>query len=474
MQSMDDINYLKSLTYSTSTEDFLAAPLLSPLSSRELTSHIRRHQESPPDANSPDGMKLYVHMPYCATICSFCNCRRIQLKDADQLKQFVSRVERQINTMGPLFKKTQFRSFHFLGGTVPVLDAKSLEHIIKKVLNNFSFSKSARFLLEGHPKRLEPHKLALARKLGINQISLGIQSMDPSVLKEINRHQTKQDVISCIRNIKDLGFDRLDTDIVPGLPHQTISSFIDDIKTLIDLEVDIIHINPFSNITESQYGQNHAIDISSIISRRNTMILKAKDLLEEHGYSQKGFNGYQRLGIIPEENEQEAICPGNILGLGLFAKSNLGGELLFEDLPSSADNPTPIRYKGYAITPRYTMAAYAQLYLLKGLKRSAFKLLFGQDIESAFDKDFPSLINTGLIVKDQDTYRYNGPWTIQGLFDYYAYTKILLSSTILRDLKQRQKGNHHTDQYLVVRLLQDLSFVRTYYNLGQKTCWLSS
>ena len=112
--------------------------------------------------------------------------------------------------------------------------------------------------------------------------------------------------------------------------------------------------------------------------------------------------------------------------------------------------------------------------LLKGLKRSAFKLLFGQDIESAFDKDFPSLINTGLIVKDQDTYRYNGPWTIQGLFDYYAYTKILLSSTILRDLKQRQKGNHHTDQYLVVRLLQDLSFVRTYYNLGQKTCWLSS
>ena len=474
MQSMDEINYLKSLTYSTSTEDFLTAPLLSPLSSRKLTSHIRHHQKSPPDANSPDGMKLYVHMPYCATICSFCNCRRIQLKDADQLKQFVSRVERQIDTMGPLFKKTQFRSFHFLGGTVPVLDAKSLEQIIKKVLNNFSFSKSARFLLEGHPKRLEADKLTLIRKLGINQISLGIQSMDPSVLKEINRHQTKEDVISCIRNIKHLGFDRLDTDIVPGLPHQTVNSFIDDIKTLIDLEVDIIHINPFSNITESQYGQNHAIDISSLLSRRNTMILKAKALLEEHGYSQKGFNGYQRPGITPQENEQQDICPGNILGLGLFAKSNLAGELLFEDLPSSDDNSAPIRYKGYAIDRRYTMAAYAQLYLLKGLKRSAFKHLFGQDIESAFKKNFLSLINTGLIVKDQDSYRYNGPWTIQGLFDYYTNTKILLSSSMLRDLKQSITNKHLPQQSLMIRLLQDLSFVRTYYNLGQKTCWLSS
>ena len=478
---MNDIDYLKLLTTTSSlgAEDGLASALFRPLSFGQLAAHIRRHQKSVPDANSSGAMKLYIHMPYCASLCSYCHCTRFKLKNSAQLKQFVNRVKRQIHTLGPLFQKTQFRSFSFLGGTVPLLDTKSLDQVLKNVFLNFSFSQDARLILEGHPQRLIPQKLELAKHYGINQISLGIQSMDAAVLKAINRNQTPEDVKRCIRNIKHFRFERIDADIMAGLPHQTVTSFLKDIQTLIDWGIDIIHINPFCNITESQYSQCHAIDISSLLVRRNTMILKAKALLEKHGFLQKGFSGYQRSKAAIQENEEQPVCPGNVLGLGMFAKSNLSGELLFEDVPSSSDAPASIRYKGYAIDRQYTMASYAQLHLLKGLKRPAFKLLFGQDIESAFKKEFPLLLNAGLIVKDQDTYRYSGPWTIHGLFDYYTYTKILLSRTLLRDLKhahQKQgvKNNYMPEQSFVLRLLQDLSFVRTYYNLGQKTCWLSS
>jgi oxygen-independent coproporphyrinogen-3 oxidase len=467
-----DINLLRFLTANTpmSIEDFIIRPLFKNMAFDNIKIYIKKYIKSGYPYYNPRKLNIYIHIPYCNRICTYCHCRRIQLSSHKELLEYVDFIISQIRTFGSLFKKSEMNSLCFGGGTPSLLDAKSIERVFNELFGKFNF-KHNKINFEANPSSLTLDKLKLLKKYNAHRISLGIQTFDDEVLKEINRYQPRHNVYQCIENIKKLKFPYLNVDLIPGLPHQTIESFLKDIKILIKFKVDLIHINPFSDILSSAYYQRRNLNIYELIKTRHTMISEAKKILKGNGYKRWGFEAYQ-LTKGGEDYQESSYTeyPGSVLGLGIFAKSNLAGQLVFENLPKNKKFTSCI-FSGYPIDERYTMAHYVILHLLKGLRQTSFYNIFKKELTNIFKEELSFLKDIKFISENDGVYRYAGPWSVEGLFDYFSYTKIFFGKDIISDLKTKYRGRYipsrdYSFKNNSVKIFQDLWIMNMYYDIG--------
>lgn len=475
---MNDIDFLKFITLSGSnnTEDDHADRLMQPMLFDEIARSVFAHAAAPFPVHAARRMKMYVQVPFCASICSYCHCGSYRLKDLAQRKAFVDRILRQIDVFGPCFTGIPFSALTILGGTATLLPPADLKRILEKISRNFSFTETPDFHFEGHPASFSEGHLSVLKHYKIRQISLGVQSLDPRVLRNIERHQTRKDVERCIGKVKAAGFSLVDTDLMAGLPGQSPESFLDDIRALTDWGVDIIHMNPFCNISSSPYYARHKISIAPLLKDRHAMLVLGKALLVSRGYVRQGLDSHQRISTGAHNKDYRLTYPGNVLGLGEEAKSNLAGRLLFQVRRGHTDKRQTL-YAGYAVDERYAMAVYAQLHLLQGLDTGVFEKVFGRGFESTFRGEVKTLMQRGIVHYNDGQYHYSKPWTIEGLFEFLYYTKILLGEKVISDLKAVHRDRYvATQQGLCAsplsRMFQELWCTRTYYDVGYKSCWL--
>ena len=478
MCSTDDFNFLRFLTtfLPMGPEDPLLVPLFRPLTTQQLHSHFVDYTAHKYLSSATKKMHLYVHVPFCATICSYCHCYHQELKDHQELRTYVDFIIKQINEFFPLFDKTKFGSFTILGGTASLLNPSEIKMIFEAVINKFRFYPKAGFNFEGHPSSLSKDKLDILKEYGVGKIHLGVQSLDEGVLKRINRYQTREGVEGCIKNIKKRKFSCINVDLVAGLPGQTTVGLLDDIKTLVGWGVDLFNIHPFSDITSASCSKDGSVSLREVFSRRNEMILQAKTLLEGYGYANKGQEGYLKDAMGQSTKFESNVYPGGVLGLGLLAKSNLPGELVFETLPQGNDFSAG-RYVGYPIDKRYTMAQYVLLHLLYGLEEEAFQRIFGKEFISVFGKEIQALLEQRIISKNNGTYSYSGTRTLKDLFNYFAHAKIFLGEKIIGDLRKVYVSKYDPDRNYgsnedLLQVFQNFDYAREYYQVGKKTLWL--
>ncbi len=470
----DDLNYFRFLTASERMgyEDDIVSPLFGPLSTQQLHSHFHQYNAQERVSAAMKTLHLYMYIPFCASTCSYCQSNRMELDDNQKLRQYVEFIIKQINEFSPLFDKTMFGAFTILGGTPSLLSAVQIKTIFEAVKGKFLFHPQSSFNFEGHPSSLSMDKLGLLKELGVGKIHIGVQSLDDGVLKRINRHQTRKGVERCIKNVKKLGFSCVNVDILAGLPGQTTASFIDDIRSLVGWGVDLINIYPFSAVTSANCYKNASESLQDVLKRRHEMIIQAKTVLEGYGYGNKGQRGYFRHAIGESQKVDPYVCPGGVLGLGLFAKSNLPGELVFECLPCGNDLYSA-RYMGYPIDKHYAMAQYAFLHLLDGLDTKAFQRIFGEDFLHVFGEDIESLVKRRIVAKNNEGFCYSGSRTPKGLFDYFAHVNILLGKKMIAELRQgdrfryNSRINYGSKEHLL-QVLQNLNYAQEYYQLGNK------
>jgi coproporphyrinogen III oxidase-like Fe-S oxidoreductase len=475
---MDDLNFLRFLTtsLSMSLEDSLLVPLFRPLTTQQLHSHFANYIARGYLSSATKKMHLYVHIPFCATICSYCHCHHMEVKSHQTLRTYVDFITKQIDEFSPLFDRTKFGSFTMLGGTASLLSPPEIRMVFGAIIDKFRFYPQAQFNFEGHPSSLSVDKLDILKEYGVGNIYLGVQSLDEGVLKKINRYQTRKGVERCINNIKKRGFSCINVDLVAGLPGQTTASFLDDIKTLVEWGVDLFNMHPFSDITSASCSKDVSESLQEVFSRRHDMVLQAKKMLEGYGYANKGQRGYLKDAVNESWKFEPDVYPGGVLGLGLLAKSNLPGELVFETQPRDNDFSSG-RYVGYPIDKQYSMAQYALLHLLYGLETKAFKRVFGEEFISVFGGEVQRLLEQRIISKNNGAYSYSGTRTLKELFNYFSHAKILLGEKIIGELRRVYMSqydpfkNYGTNEGLS-EVFQDLGFVREYYQVGQKTLWL--
>mgnify|MGYP000355240116 FL=1 len=216
-------------------------------SSGLVSNHFRKNKKMITETElfklleNPAGEKegvIYVHIPYCDKICSFCNLNRKKLdNDLEDYTNFlVSEFEKYGKT--PYMKSKEIKVVFFGGGTPTILKEHQLEKIFKSIHENYNLSDDCEFTLETTLHNLNINKIKVLEKYRVNRLSVGIQSFAEKGRNMLNRTFTKEEAIKRLKELKENFSGMVCTDIIYNYPEETVEEVMEDAKIVADLEID--------------------------------------------------------------------------------------------------------------------------------------------------------------------------------------------------------------------------------------------
>lgn len=196
----------------------------------------RRHTAASNSELIPKPLSLYVHLPFCKSLCYYCGCMKKVTRHSHQADQYLGILNREIELQGELFDHDrEVVQLHFGGGTPTFHSDEQLKALMEQLGSHFALSRedSREFSIEVDPRTVGTERLGLLADMGFNRISLGVQDINPEVQKAVNRIQDTQSTLDMIEGSRKLGFNSVSVDLIYGLPLQTVESFTDTIDTVV-------------------------------------------------------------------------------------------------------------------------------------------------------------------------------------------------------------------------------------------------
>jgi coproporphyrinogen III oxidase-like Fe-S oxidoreductase len=214
----------------------------------QIMSWWREYFENRGTPGYPERLRIYTHFPFCQQVCAFCRYWRRKLTTPAQTEQVTDHLTYLLEHFYQEFGQVNGSAAYMGGGTPSLMSTGQLERFFSGF--NKAFQVSHEFTMEAHAKFLDQDKLRVIAQGGINRVSMGIQSMDPEVLKKIHRIPTELDHLAdCIKTGQDLGI-LMNVDLVFGLPGQSKESFLKDVDTMLSLGTGLLHTYRYLPVTD--------------------------------------------------------------------------------------------------------------------------------------------------------------------------------------------------------------------------------
>lgn len=275
-------------------------------------------------AKSP--VSLYMHIPFCESLCLFCACNVIIQKDKrvsppylEILKREVKHVSRSVSGDRPVVQ------FHWGGGTPTYLTPPQIEDLFGFTRDHFHFAPDAEIGIEVDPRVTSREHLETLRKLGFNRLSMGIQDFHPLVQKTINRIQPFELTAALIQSARDLGFDSVNVDLIYGLPYQTAETFAHTVDQILELTPDRVALFSYAHVPwlKKQQGsfEGHLPEGMEKFEIFRTGLLK----FLEAGYLYIGMDHFAKPGDELAISQQNRTLHRNFQGYTTKAGADLYG-----------------------------------------------------------------------------------------------------------------------------------------------------
>lgn len=263
---------------------------------------------------------LYIHIPFCLKKCSYCGFLSFAGKE-QMMDQYVEALIKEMeHYKGRLEDQFQVDSVFLGGGTPTLLKASHVERLLEEVSDWLTLG--CEITMEGNPKTFDEEKLTAFRKAGVNRLSIGCQSLDDQVLKNIGRVHTRQDFLDSFKMARTAGFDNINMDLMFALPGQSMEVWEENLREAIELEPE--HISFYSLQIEegtpfyNQYKEDKLKVPSDEEERR--MHHRAMDILKKAGYLHYEISNCGKAGKECRHNLKYWNMD-DYLGLGLGASS---------------------------------------------------------------------------------------------------------------------------------------------------------
>lgn len=197
-------------------------------------------------------LSLYIHIPFCAHVCYYCGCNKIVTKRREQAEPYLQLLKQEIAQKRALLGPGVVEQLHFGGGTPTFLSDQQLLELMQFLKQQFTFSDadSADYSIEIDPRELRPDTLKLLRQQGFNRISFGVQDLNEQVQIAVNRVQPEAMIRAVMSQARELGFRSINLDLIYGLPHQTLESFAETLKTIIELRPQRLSVFNYAHLPE--------------------------------------------------------------------------------------------------------------------------------------------------------------------------------------------------------------------------------
>jgi Coproporphyrinogen III oxidase and related Fe-S oxidoreductases len=190
---------------------------------------------------------IYIHIPFCIKKCDYCDFVSVKPNDS-LIEAYISSLIKEIEIYSKLINKFNIDSIFIGGGTPSSIDTEYIGKIFEKLYSSFNIASNPEITIEVNPGTVENKKLKAYKQYGINRISLGAQSLNDKILLNIGRIHNELDILNTIESIKMEGFKNINSDLMIGLPEQTLDDVMSSLEKIIQLN--LTHISLYSLIIE--------------------------------------------------------------------------------------------------------------------------------------------------------------------------------------------------------------------------------
>ncbi len=280
---------------------------------------------------------LYLHVPFCRTICYYCGCNKIGTKHQGKSAQYIAALQREIDLVTLLIGRGQRIShLHFGGGTPTFMLDEEFAQLFETIDSRFERAPDGEYSIEIDPRTVTPKRLWTLRAMGLNRVSLGIQDFDPVVQQAVNRIQPYEETRALISAAREAGFHSINVDLIYGLPKQTVEGFERTLAQTIDAEPDRVALYHYAHLPHMFKPQRRIAeaDIPAPQVRAQLFDLAVK-MFRAAGYVYLGLDHFARvddeLAVAQREGRLhrnfQGYCShdsGDLIALGVSSISAVG------------------------------------------------------------------------------------------------------------------------------------------------------
>ncbi len=281
-------------------------------------------------------LSLYVHLPFCDTICFYCGCNKITTRDHGRSAKYLRYVEREAAmTAENLSGARRVEQVHLGGGTPTFLSADELAALMRSLGRHFELA-SGEYSVEIDPRTADEGKIAALAALGFNRISIGVQDFDPAVQKAVNRIQSEAETVTVIDAARKHGMTSINIDLIYGLPKQHVIGFSHTLDRVIALQPDRIALYSYAHLPTVFKPQRRILsaDLPTAEAKLQIMMLAIRRLTDA-GYVHIGMDHFAlphdglavaaRQGRLHRNFQGYSTQPDcDLIALGISAISKVG------------------------------------------------------------------------------------------------------------------------------------------------------
>jgi oxygen-independent coproporphyrinogen III oxidase len=282
-------------------------------------------------------LSLYVHLPFCATLCYYCACNKVVTRDRSKSAQYINYLEKELALLAPqLGERPDICQLHWGGGTPTFLSRDEMRQLVAMIERRFARAQQAEYAIEVDPRATEPGTLELLGELGFNRVSIGVQDFDPAVQKAVHRIQSEELTRRTIAEARASGFRSVNLDLIYGLPKQTLDSFNRTLDKVIALDPDRIALYSYAHLPKTFLPQRRIADADLPSAEQKLQIMTlAIGRLTRAGYVYIGMDHFARpddeLAIAQSQGRLQRNFQGystypdsDLIGLGVSAIGRVG------------------------------------------------------------------------------------------------------------------------------------------------------
>lgn len=355
---------------------------------------------------------IYVHIPFCRKACTYCDFHFST--NLTRRADMVRAIAREGNMRRDFFENdAPLDTLYFGGGTPSLLEEEDWNLLLGQLKEDFTFREGFEFTVECNPDDLDRERLAMLRKIGVNRLSIGVQSFRDQDLKLMNRSHQADQAVNSIRWAKEAGFDNLTADLIYGIPDMDLDTWRENVEQMISLGVN--HISAYALTVEERTVLAHQVENGSVTVPEDETYeahyFLLIDLLKAAGFKHYELSNFARRGHQSRHNS--SYWSGSpYLGLGPSSHS-FSGNTRSWNLSNNAkylkvveEGRSPIESsEELSLKDRTNEYLMTQLRLSSGIDLVRLKEEFGYDIKAVAGETLSEYFEKGLMIREGDHLR---------------------------------------------------------------------
>ncbi|SUP54370.1 Oxygen-independent coproporphyrinogen-III oxidase [Weeksella virosa] len=256
---------------------------------------VETFQRAFDESNEEEGISIYIHLPFCESLCTFCACNKRITKQHSVEIPYIDTVLKEWKMYVDLFSsRPKIKEIHLGGGTPTFFSPENLKKLIDGIFVYADIAEGHEFSLEGHPNNTTKEHMQVLYDLGFKRISYGVQDYDPKVQKAINRVQSFEAVKKATEEAREIGFTSVSHDLIFGLPHQTMSGMIRTIQLTRELNPDRISFYSYAHVPWVKGVGQRGFQDEDLPSPevKRALYEEGKKMFEDMGYFEIGMDHF--------------------------------------------------------------------------------------------------------------------------------------------------------------------------------------